>query len=123
MLRYHKFDLASYWIEELGSADLPDDFRALYSYSPYHRIRDNVHYPAVMLISGDADTRCNPMHTRKMAARLQAANASKHPILLDYKPAWGHIPVQPLTTRIEALTDRLLFLCRELDLKFPETWS
>ncbi|MGE5324432.1 MAG: prolyl oligopeptidase family serine peptidase, partial [Actinomycetota bacterium] len=123
MLRYHKFDLASYWIEELGSADLPDDFRALYSYSPYHRIQENVAYPAVMFISGDADTRCNPMHTRKMAARLQASNVSNHPILLDYKPAWGHVPIQPLTTRIEALTDRLLFLCHELDLKIPETWS
>jgi prolyl oligopeptidase len=123
MLRYHKFDLASYWIEELGSADLPDDFRVLHSYSPYHRIRDNVSYPAVMFISGDADTRCNPMHTRKMAARLQAATASNHPILLDYKPVWGHVPVQPLTSRIEALTDRLLFLCRELDLKIPEAWS
>jgi prolyl oligopeptidase len=122
MLRYHKFDLASDWIEELGSADQPDDFRALYSYSPYHRIRDNVAYPAVMFISGDADTRCNPMHTRKMAARLQAANVSNHPILLDYKPAWGHVPVQPLTARVEALTDRLLFLCRELDLKILEAW-
>ena len=123
MLRYHKFDHASYWIEELGSADLPDDFLALYSYSPYHRIRDDAAYPAVMFISGDADTRCNPMHTRKMAARLQAANVSDRPILLDYKPAWGHIPVQPLTARIEALTDRLLFLCHELDLKIPEAWS
>jgi len=123
MLRYHKFDLARYWIEELGSADLPDDFRVLHSYSPYHRIQDNVAYPAVMFISGDADTRCNPMHTRKMAARLQAANVSNHPILLDYKPAWGHVPVQPLTTRIEALTDRLLFLCHELGLKIPEARS
>jgi prolyl oligopeptidase len=122
MLRYHKFDLASYWIEEFGSADVADDFQALHGYSPYHRIQDGVAYPAVMFISGDADTRCNPMHTRKMAARLQAATISGHPILLDYKPAWGHIPVQPLTTRIEALTDRLLFLCHELNLKIPEDW-
>ena len=123
MLRYHKFDLANMWIDEYGTSDVPDDFHALYRYSPYHRIQDNVAYPAVMFISGDADTRCNPMHTRKMAARLQAANISRHPILLDYKPAWGHVPVQPLTTRIDALTDRLLFLCNELGLTIPETWS
>lgn len=123
MLRYHKFDLAHYWIEEFGCADREDDFHALHAYSPYHRIQDGTAYPAVMFISGDADTRCNPMHTRKMAARLQAASVSGHPILLDYKPAWGHVPVQPLTTRIEALTDRLLFLCHELDLKIPEAWS
>lgn len=123
MLRYHKFDLANYWIDEFGSADVQDDFNVLHSYSPYHRIQDNIAYPAVMFISGDADTRCNPMHTRKMAARLQAANVSGHPVLLDYKPAWGHVPVQPLSVRIDALTDRLLFLCHELDLKIPEAWS
>ncbi len=71
-------------------------------------------YPAVLLISGDADTRCNPMHARKMAARLQAATSSTRPVLLDYKPAWGHTPVQPFSTKIEALTDRLAFVCHEL---------
>lgn len=123
MLRYHKFDLAHYWIEEYGCADYEDDFRALCAYSPYHRIEHGKAYPAVMFISGDADTRCNPMHVRKMAARLQAASSSGRAVLLDYKPTWGHVPVQPLTARIEALTDRLLFLCHELDLKIPETWS
>lgn len=123
MLRYHRFDLARYWIEEFGCADREDDFHALRAYSPYHRIQDGTAYPAVMFISGDADTRCNPMHTRKMAARLQAANVSGHPILVDYKPTWGHVPVQPLTTRIDALTDRLLFLCHELNLTIPEAWS
>jgi len=51
---------------------------------------------------------------RKMAARLQAANRLDHPILLDYKADWGHMPVQPLLTKIEALTDRLAFICQEL---------
>jgi prolyl oligopeptidase len=74
-------------------------------------------YPAVFLISGDADTRCNPMHARKMAARLQAATGSTHPVLLDYRAAWGHTPVQPHSTKIEALTDRLAFVCHELGVR------
>lgn len=114
MLRYHRFDFADSWVDEYGSAENADDFPFLRAYSPYHRVQDGVTYPAVMLISGDADTRCNPMHVRKMAARLQAATSSGHPILLDYKPTWGHRPVQPLSRRIEALTDRLAFLCHEL---------
>lgn len=114
MLRYHKFDLADEWVDEYGSAEDAEDFRFLRAYSPYHRVQDGVAYPAVMLISGDADTRCNPMHARKMAARLQAATVSEHPILLDYRPEWGHMPVQPLTRRIDALTDRLAFICHEL---------
>ncbi|MGB8061799.1 MAG: prolyl oligopeptidase family serine peptidase [Candidatus Sulfotelmatobacter sp.] len=114
MTRYHLFDFAAGWTEEYGSPEDEQDFHRLLSYSPYHHVQDGVHYPAVLLISGDADTRCNPMHARKMAARLQAANHPEFPILLDYKPEWGHTPVQPLSTKIEALIDRLTFLCHEL---------
>ena len=114
MTRYHLFDFAAGWAEEYGSPEDEQDFHCLLGYSPYHHVKDDAEYPAVLLISGDADTRCNPMHARKMAARLQATNRSEHPILLDYKRDWGHTPVQPLSTKIEALTDRLAFLYREL---------
>jgi prolyl oligopeptidase len=114
MTRYHLFDFAAGWADEYGSPEDQDDFQSLLAYSPYHRVSDSVAYPAVLLISGDADTRCNPMHARKMAARLQVASSSTQAILLDYKPAWGHTPVQPLSTKIEALADRLAFVCHEL---------
>src|SRR5258708_7119506 len=106
MTRYHLFDFAAGWADEYGSPDDQQDFYSLLAYSPYHRVRDHVAYPAILLISGDADTRCNAMHARKMAARLQASSSSGLPVLLDYKAAWGHTPVQPLSTKIEALTDR-----------------
>jgi prolyl oligopeptidase len=114
MLRYHLFDSAHMWVDEYGSADNPEDFFHLRALSPYHLVQEDASYPAVLVISGDADTRCNPMHARKMAAKLQANSRSGYPILLDYKPAWGHAPVQPLGARIEALTDRLAFVCHEL---------
>jgi prolyl oligopeptidase len=114
MTRYHLFDFAAGWADEYGSPDDERDFHSLLSYSPYHRVQDGADYPAVLLISGDADTRCNPMHARKMTARLQEANRSKWPVLLDYKPDWGHTPVQPLSAKIDALTDRLAFICHEL---------
>jgi prolyl oligopeptidase len=114
MTRYHLFDLASSWTDEYGSPDDERDFHFLRAYSPYHRVQDRVAYPAVMFVSGDADTRCNPMHTRKMTARMQAATTSDLPILLHYQPTWGHTAVQPLTRRIDALTDRLAFICHEM---------
>jgi len=117
MTRYHLFDFAAASAYEYGSPEDQEDFRSLLSYSPYHRVEDGVSYPAVLLISGDADTRCNPMHARKMAARLQVASTSGYPILLDYKPSWGHTPVQPLSTKITALTDRLAFICNELGVR------
>lgn len=116
MLRYHLFDSASLWREEFGTADDPADFPALAAYSPYHRVHPGIAYPATMIVSGDADGNCNPLHARKMTARLQAANTSRHPVILDYSPFRGHSPVLPLSDRIEALTDRMAFLCEQLQL-------
>ena len=116
MLRYHLFDIAHVWKDEFGSVDDPDDFAVLARYSPYHQVRQGVAYPATMIISGGADRNCNPLHARKMTARLQAANISEHPIFLDYSELRGHSPVLPLGERIEALTDRMAFLCDQLGL-------
>jgi prolyl oligopeptidase len=114
MLRYHHFDAATKWIEEYGCAEDSEDFASLLGYSPYHNVTKRTAYPAAIFVSGDSDTRCNPMHSRKMVARLQAASISGHAVILDYKTSWGHMPAQPLQTRIEVLTDRLSFLCGEL---------
>ncbi|MGA8104105.1 MAG: prolyl oligopeptidase family serine peptidase, partial [Candidatus Acidiferrales bacterium] len=116
MLRYHLFDNAHVWCEEYGTADDPDDFAVLYSYSPYHRVRHGTSYPATMIVSGDSDQNCNPLHARKMTARLQTANASRNPILLEYNKHRGHSPVLPLSDRIDGLTDRMAFLCDQLQL-------
>jgi len=117
MLRYHLFDNAHIWKDEFGTVDDPDDFAVLAKYSPYHQVRGGVAYPATMIVSGDADRNCNPLHARKMTARLQAANASEHPIFIDYSKVRGHSPVLPLGERVEALTDRMAFLCDQLRLR------
>nr|UXE46044.1 prolyl endopeptidase [uncultured bacterium] len=114
MLRYHLFNGAYAWRDEFGTADDAEDFRSLLSYSPYHQVHDGTKYPAVLIISGDSDQNCNALHARKMTARLQAANASNAPILLAYSPERGHSPVLPLTERIDALTDRSVFLMDQL---------
>jgi prolyl oligopeptidase len=116
MLRYHLFDNAHVWKDEFGTVDDRDDFAVLAKYSPYHQVRDGTAYPATMIVSGDADRNCNPLHARKMTARLQAANVSDHPIFLDYSKFRGHSPVLPLCERLAGLTDRMAFLCDQLHL-------
>ncbi len=116
MLRYHLFDDAISGKQEFGTANDPDDFTVLLSYSPYHQVRDGVAYPATMIVSGDSDEKCNPLHARKMTARLQMASSSEAPIFLDYSRFRGHSPVLPLDVRIDALTDRVSFLCDQLQL-------
>jgi prolyl oligopeptidase len=123
MLRYDRFDRAHKWIDEYGTADDPNDFAVLHSYSPYHNIKPGTPYPAALFVSGDLDTRCNPLHVRKMVARMQAATSSSAPILMDYSSLRGHSPSLPLSIRIDALTDRLAFVCRELGLEVRKDCS
>lgn len=117
LTRFHLFGVARGFVAELGSPENPDDFAALYRLSPYHHIQRGVNYPAVLIISGDRDKRCDALHARKMTARLRDAIPKGHPILLDYTETRGHKPVLPLTERIHALVDRLTFLIAELAFK------
>jgi prolyl oligopeptidase len=120
MIRYHLFDRAARWAGEYGIADDPQDFQALLSYSPYHHISEHINYPAVLFVAGDRDTRCNPAHARKMAARLAERPAQGHTILLHHSVERGHTPTMPLSDRVDALTYRIAFLCRELDIPLPK---
>ncbi len=92
MVRYDRFKVAKFWVPEYGSADDPEQFRILYAYSPYHHVKDGVRYPAVMFVSGDSDTRVDPLHARKMAALMQKQAASvpdARPMLLHYDTKIG----------------------------------
>jgi prolyl oligopeptidase len=114
MLRFQKFMVGSYWVPEYGSSDNPAQFPYLYAYSPYHHVKEGVKYPAVLFITGDGDTRVAPLHARKMAALLQAANTSDRPILLLYDTKSGHSGGRPISKLIEEFTDILSFLCWQL---------
>lgn len=71
-------------------------------------------YPAVLLVSGDGDTRVDPLHARKMTALLQWANASDRPILLDYDTKSGHSGGRPMSKQVDETTDELGFLLWQL---------
>ena len=82
MTRFELYPNGAFNVTEFGSVADADQFRALYAYSPYHRVVDGTAYPAVILFSGTNDPRVNPADSRKFAARLQAATKSERPILL-----------------------------------------
>src|ERR1051325_5087473 len=90
MVRYHHFNIARLWIPEYGSSEDPDQFKVLHAYSPYHRVRDGERYPAMLITAAESDTRVDPLHARKFAARMQAANGSEAPILLRIETRAGH---------------------------------
>jgi prolyl oligopeptidase len=114
MVRFHKFLVARFWIPEYGSSDDPKQFQVLKAYSPYHNVKVGTKYPAVMFVTGDADTRVDPLHARKMTALLQAATGSDHPVLLRYDTKLGHTGARPVSHTIDDVTNELSFLCQEL---------
>jgi prolyl oligopeptidase len=118
MVRYHKFLVAGYWIPEYGSADDPSQFEYLYRYSPYHRVKPAAAYPAVLFITGDADTRVAPFHARKMTALLQAdrSDLAEKPVLLYYDTKAGHSRGinTPVGKQIEDLRTEMMFLFWQL---------
>jgi prolyl oligopeptidase len=116
MLRYHLFLLARLWIPEYGSPDEPAEYAWLRAYSPYHHVREGTPYPAVMLATAESDTRVDPMHARKMAARLQAATGSARPVLLRLESKAGHGAGKPIAKVVDELTDTWSFVFHELGL-------
>jgi prolyl oligopeptidase len=119
LTRFHLFGVARGFVAELGSPEDPAEFSALFRLSPYHNVRRDMSYPAVLIVSGDCDKRCDSLHARKMIARLREATPQNSPILLDYVGHRGHKPVLPLSERIRSLSDRLTFLIAELGAYLP----
>ncbi len=119
MLRYHKFLVGALWVPEYGNPEELEDFKYLRAYSPYHNVKEGVEYPAVLFVTGDFDTRVDPMHARKMTALLQWASASnpkEKPIILSYDTKAGHSGGLMMSEWVERETDEFLFLFWQLGL-------
>jgi prolyl oligopeptidase len=114
MLRVELDPNGAFNITEFGTVKDPEQFKALYAYSPFHRVRDGVKYPAVLLTTGENDGRVNPAQSRKMAARLQGATASDLPILFRSTAGAGHGIGTALKERIAEQADVLTFLFDQL---------
>ncbi|HUQ49331.1 MAG TPA: prolyl oligopeptidase family serine peptidase [Terriglobales bacterium] len=119
MLRFHKFTIGWAWTSDYGSADNPEEFKAIYAYSPLHNIKPGTKYPAVMVTTADHDDRVVPAHSFKYASALQAAQAGDAPILIRIQTKAGHGAGKPVTMQIEEQADRWAFLMNELNAQPP----
>jgi prolyl oligopeptidase len=110
MLRVELAPNGAFNVTEFGTVKDPEQFKALYAYSPYHHVVDGTKYPAVLMMTGANDGRVAPYHSRKMTARLLAANKSQNPILLRTSTSAGHGIGTALSERIKQLADIYAFL-------------
>jgi prolyl oligopeptidase len=119
MLRVELDPNGAFNTTEFGSVKNPDQLKALFAYSPYHHVQDGAKYPAIYMSTGETDGRVNPMHSRKMIARLQAATASSHPVYLSINAHAGHGIGSSLSIRVNELADIYSFLFDQLGMKLP----
>ena len=119
MLRFHRFTAGRFWVDDYGSAEDEEEFRALYAYSPYHNLEAGKRYPPTLVTTADHDDRVVPAHSFKFAARLQEAQAAEAPVLIRIETRAGHGAGPPTEKRIEAAADQLAFLVEALGIR-PE---
>jgi len=117
MLRFNKFTAGWAWVSDYGSPETPEEFKALYSYSPYHNLKPGTKYPATLVTTADHDDRVVPAHSFKFAAALQAANAGPNPMLIRVETKAGHGAGKPTSKAIEESADQWAFLFKELNMK------
>jgi len=121
MLRFHKFTGGRLWVDDYGSADDPQEFKALLAYSPYQNLKPGTRYPATLITTADTDDRVVPGHSFKFAAALQHAQAGDAPVLIRISSRAGHGSGKPTSMRIDESVDQLAMLVKILGVKVPKT--
>ncbi len=119
MLRFHKFTIGWAWCSDYGSPDNPEEFKALYDYSPLHNLKSGTAYPATLITTADHDDRVVPAHSFKFASALQEAHAGEKPVLIRIETKAGHGAGKPTAKIIEELADHWAFLVRSLNIDVP----
>ncbi|NUO50517.1 MAG: S9 family peptidase [Polyangiaceae bacterium] len=114
MLRVELSPNGAFNVTEFGTVKDEAQFKALFAYSPYHNVKDGTSYPPVLMLTGANDPRVDPMQSRKMIARLQAATSNDSPILLRTSQDSGHGGDTSLEQEIAELTDIYSFLFSQL---------
>ena len=112
MLRFHKFTIGWAWTSDYGSADDPEEFKAIYAYSPLHNLKPGTCYPPTFITTADHDDRVVPGHSFKFAAALQAAHKGDNPVLIRIQTRAGHGGGKPTKMKIEESADELAFLVK-----------
>ena len=115
MLRYETKPNGAFNNTEYGTVADNDDYQALKKYSPYQAVKDGVKYPPTLFLTGANDPRVDPLHSRKMVARLQAAGATA---ILRTSGGTGHGGGTPLSAKIAESVDIYAFLFHELGVSY-----
>jgi prolyl oligopeptidase len=117
MLRFHKFTIGWAWTSDYGSSDNPEDFKALYAYSPLQNLKPGTKYPPTLIQTSDHDDRVVPGHSFKFAATMQADQAGPAPVLIRIETKAGHGAGKPISKIIDETADAWGFVAHSLNMQ------
>jgi prolyl oligopeptidase len=117
MLRFHKFTIGWAWTSDYGSSDDPEEFKAIYAYSPLHNLKPETKYPPSFIVTADHDDRVVPGHSFKFAATMQADQAGTAPVLIRVETKAGHGAGKPISKQIDEVGDELSFVAWNLHMQ------
>ena len=120
MLRFDRFTAGRFWVDDYGSSSNPDEFKALYAYSPYHNLKNKKDYPPTLITTADTDDRVVPGHSFKFAAEIQHAQKDPAPVLIRIETSAGHGAGKPTSKMIDEMTDQWAFLVKTLGMDVSE---
>jgi prolyl oligopeptidase len=98
-------------VTEFGTVKDPEQFKALYAYSPFHHVKDGTAYPAILFLTGENDHRVNPMESRKMTARLQPPIRLATPSCFGPRPLRATAWAPPLKNPSKRMPTSSVSLC------------
>ena len=114
MLRFDQWTIGWAWRSDYGDPKNPEDFKAMYAYSPYHNAKPGTKYPPTLVTTADHDDRVFPAHSFKYTAAMQHAQAGKEPVLIRVQTRGGHGAGLPTALAIEKQADIYAFLVKSL---------
>jgi prolyl oligopeptidase len=96
---------------EFGTVKDSLEFTYLLEMDAYQKLKEGTNYPASFITAGMTDSRVSPWQPGKFAARLQAVNKTKRPVILRVEFEGGHGFLAASKTQIqEEYTDMIAYV-------------
>ncbi|KAJ1532418.1 hypothetical protein HK096_006897 [Nowakowskiella sp. JEL0078] len=115
-LRFTNFTFGPGWQNDYGHKENGTEILSVLKWAPVYNV-DKIKYPAMLITTGDHDTRVSPTHSYKFAAYLQwAANhisSHSNPVFLRVRELSGH-NIFSLERKVDAFAEKVSFWAVQL---------
>ncbi|MEM9824453.1 MAG: prolyl oligopeptidase family serine peptidase [Bacteroidota bacterium] len=117
-LRFEQTPNGANNVKEFGAIENPEECKALYEMDAYLHLKPDTQYPSTLITAGINDPRVIVWQPAKFAAKLQACQSSKHPILFLVNYDSGHGAGDTVDQQYESIANVYSFAFWQM--KHPE---